>query len=199
MGVGAPSAPRASRCGPSRTNAPLRAFGHARLHGAAPPVSPSALVRTPRCSAWPSISFSSRQRASTTPVRRPHCIFDRTTGGMVAPDAGWRRPDRTLTSPICARGATTGATPRTFAVVHRFNESSISASGPRRGSGSASRHCADTSASSILGQRSGDSSSPRRIASRVTHPVAVISYGCWQREFGGDPRVIGHVIQIERG
>ncbi len=29
------------------------------------------------------------------------------------------------------------------------------------------------------------------------HPVAVISYGCWQRDFGGDPRVIGRAIQLD--
>lgn len=28
------------------------------------------------------------------------------------------------------------------------------------------------------------------------HPVAVISYGCWQRRFGGDPRVVGQNVTI---
>jgi len=28
------------------------------------------------------------------------------------------------------------------------------------------------------------------------HPVAVISYGCWQRTFAGDPNVLGHKIKL---
>jgi predicted permease len=31
---------------------------------------------------------------------------------------------------------------------------------------------------------------------RLGHPVAVISYGCWQRRFGGDPAAIGRDILI---
>ena len=29
-----------------------------------------------------------------------------------------------------------------------------------------------------------------------THPVAVISYGCWQRRFGGDPGIVGKLIEL---
>jgi macrolide transport system ATP-binding/permease protein len=29
-----------------------------------------------------------------------------------------------------------------------------------------------------------------------SHPVAVISYNCWQRRFGGDPQVIGKTVQF---
>lgn len=28
------------------------------------------------------------------------------------------------------------------------------------------------------------------------HPVAVLSYGCWQRRFGGDPNIVGKAIKI---
>jgi predicted permease len=28
------------------------------------------------------------------------------------------------------------------------------------------------------------------------HPVAVISFGCWQRRFGGDPNVVGRTVRI---
>src|SRR5271170_1523366 len=29
-----------------------------------------------------------------------------------------------------------------------------------------------------------------------SHPVAVLSYGCWQRRFGGEPAIVGSSIQI---
>src|SRR5947209_11199140 len=29
-----------------------------------------------------------------------------------------------------------------------------------------------------------------------SHPVAVISYKCWQRRFGGDPAIIGKTVQF---
>lgn len=31
---------------------------------------------------------------------------------------------------------------------------------------------------------------------RLGHPLAVISYGCWQRRFGGDPEVAGKTIKL---
>jgi macrolide transport system ATP-binding/permease protein len=31
-----------------------------------------------------------------------------------------------------------------------------------------------------------------------THPVTVLSYGCWQRDFGGDPELIGKTISLNR-
>src|SRR4029450_11734655 len=29
-----------------------------------------------------------------------------------------------------------------------------------------------------------------------SHPVAVISYNCWQRRFGGDPQIVGKTVQF---
>ena len=31
-----------------------------------------------------------------------------------------------------------------------------------------------------------------------THPVAVLGYGCWQRDFGGDPGIVGQAVSINR-
>ncbi|HJQ22311.1 MAG TPA: ABC transporter permease [Blastocatellia bacterium] len=31
-----------------------------------------------------------------------------------------------------------------------------------------------------------------------THPVAVLGYGCWQRDFGGDPAIVGQAISLNR-
>jgi predicted permease len=31
-----------------------------------------------------------------------------------------------------------------------------------------------------------------------THPVAVLSYGCWQRDFGGDPSLVGSTVSLNR-
>jgi predicted permease len=31
-----------------------------------------------------------------------------------------------------------------------------------------------------------------------THPVAVLGYGCWQRDFGGDPGIVGQAISLNR-
>ena len=28
------------------------------------------------------------------------------------------------------------------------------------------------------------------------HPIAVVSYGCWQRRFGGDPNLVGKTIKL---
>jgi predicted permease len=37
----------------------------------------------------------------------------------------------------------------------------------------------------------GRTFSPEEDRTQLTHPVVVISYGCWQRQFGGDANVIG--------
>ena len=31
-----------------------------------------------------------------------------------------------------------------------------------------------------------------------THPVAVLAYGCWQRDFGGDPAIVGQTVSLNR-
>ncbi|MGZ4983486.1 MAG: ABC transporter permease [Chthoniobacterales bacterium] len=37
---------------------------------------------------------------------------------------------------------------------------------------------------------------PEEDATPDSHPVAVISYNCWQRRFGGDPSVVGKTVQF---
>jgi predicted permease len=37
---------------------------------------------------------------------------------------------------------------------------------------------------------------PDEDRTRGTHPVAVMSYGCWQRRFGGDPNLVGKTITL---
>ena len=37
---------------------------------------------------------------------------------------------------------------------------------------------------------------PEDDRNRLGHPVAVISYGCWQRRFGGDPEVTGKNVKL---
>jgi putative ABC transport system permease protein len=38
---------------------------------------------------------------------------------------------------------------------------------------------------------------PEEDSVALTHPVAVVSYSFWQREFGSDPHIIGRVIKID--
>ncbi|MFN7943991.1 MAG: ABC transporter permease [Blastocatellia bacterium] len=42
----------------------------------------------------------------------------------------------------------------------------------------------------------GRTFTPEEDKNKLGHPVAVISYGCWQRRFGGDPAAIGRDILI---
>lgn len=42
----------------------------------------------------------------------------------------------------------------------------------------------------------GRTFSPEEDRTRNTHPVAVISYSCWQRRFGADPGVVGNDITL---
>ena len=37
---------------------------------------------------------------------------------------------------------------------------------------------------------------PSDDVARLGSPVAVLSYGYWQRRFGSDPRVVGDVLQV---
>src|SRR5205085_9334489 len=37
---------------------------------------------------------------------------------------------------------------------------------------------------------------PEEDATPDSHPVAVLSYSCWQRRFGGDPAVVGKTVQF---
>lgn len=40
--------------------------------------------------------------------------------------------------------------------------------------------------------------SPAHDGSQSSQPTVVLSYGLWQRRFGGDPSIVGHVIHIAR-
>src|SRR5215475_4208654 len=40
----------------------------------------------------------------------------------------------------------------------------------------------------------GRAFTPEEDRTKLTHPVIVISYGCWQRRFGGDPGVVGQEV-----
>jgi predicted permease len=42
----------------------------------------------------------------------------------------------------------------------------------------------------------GRTFAPEEDQTPLSHPVAVISYGCWMRQFGGDPNVVGQDIQV---
>ncbi|HWQ36043.1 MAG TPA: ABC transporter permease [Blastocatellia bacterium] len=50
----------------------------------------------------------------------------------------------------------------------------------------------------VLGVKAiaGRTFTPEDDKNKLGHPVAVISYGCWQRRFGGDPAAIGRDILI---
>src|SRR5215475_5433609 len=40
----------------------------------------------------------------------------------------------------------------------------------------------------------GRAFTPEEDRTKLTHPVIVISYGCWQRRFGGDPGIVGQEV-----
>jgi predicted permease len=42
----------------------------------------------------------------------------------------------------------------------------------------------------------GRSFLPEEDATPDSHPVAVLSYNCWQRRFGGDPAIVGKIVQF---
>jgi macrolide transport system ATP-binding/permease protein len=42
----------------------------------------------------------------------------------------------------------------------------------------------------------GRTFAPEEDRTKLTHPVIVISYGCWQRRFGADPQIIGQEVII---
>ena len=50
----------------------------------------------------------------------------------------------------------------------------------------------------VLGVKAalGRTFAPEEDRAQLTHPVVVISHGCWQRQFGGDPNVIGQETVI---
>ncbi|MGH9754215.1 MAG: ABC transporter permease [Blastocatellia bacterium] len=50
----------------------------------------------------------------------------------------------------------------------------------------------------LLGVRAaqGRTFAPEEDRAPGAHPVAVLSYGCWQRRFGGDPKLIGQSITV---
>ncbi|MBX3277630.1 MAG: ABC transporter permease [Acidobacteria bacterium] len=50
----------------------------------------------------------------------------------------------------------------------------------------------------VLGVRAalGRTFLPEEDRTRLTHPVAVISWGCWQRRFGADPEIVGRDVLL---
>jgi predicted permease len=42
----------------------------------------------------------------------------------------------------------------------------------------------------------GRTFSPEEDRTRLSHPVAVVSYGCWQRRFGADPNLVGKDVLL---
>ncbi|HKP85375.1 MAG TPA: ABC transporter permease [Blastocatellia bacterium] len=44
----------------------------------------------------------------------------------------------------------------------------------------------------------GRTFSPDEDKTPSTHPVTVLSYACWQRDFGGDPSLVGRTISLNR-
>lgn len=48
-----------------------------------------------------------------------------------------------------------------------------------------------------VGTTAGRAFLPEEDETPGSHPVAMISHGLWQRRFGGDPQVVGQVIELE--